>query len=143
MFRVPRETDRSVNDRIRERTEHSLDQYLYSPRIELDERLRELSREWDIERTLETNAAVFALAGIGLGAKFSRAWLALPVVVAGFLLQHALHGWCPPVPLFRRLGIRTAAEIHAERCALKLLRGDREVSRRLPRADELLRAALT
>jgi hypothetical protein len=144
MFRVPLQTAGSVNDRIREQTEQSLDRYLYSTRIEIDDRLRELSREWDMERTLETNAAMFSLAGLGLGTRFSRAWLLLPVVVASFLLQHALHGWCPPVPLFRRFGIRTAAEIDAERCALKLLRGDfREISRRLPRADDLLRAALT
>ncbi|MGH7194555.1 MAG: hypothetical protein ACREJM_13640, partial [Candidatus Saccharimonadales bacterium] len=54
----------------------------------------------------------------------NRKFLALPVLVGGFLLQHALHGWCPPVPLFRRLGVRTAAEINQERFALKSLRGD-------------------
>jgi hypothetical protein len=48
----------------------------------------------------------------------------LPAIVAGFLLQHALQGWCPPVPLFRHLGFRTAAEIDEERYALKALRGD-------------------
>ena len=40
------------------------------------------------------------------------------------VLQHALQGWCPPVPLFRRLGFRTEAEINQERYALKVLRGD-------------------
>ena len=83
MFRVPRQTAGSVNDRIRERTERSLDRYLHSPRIELDERLGELSREWDIERTLETNAAIFSLAGLGLGTRFGKAWLVLPVIVPG------------------------------------------------------------
>ena len=51
-------------------------------------------------------------------------WLALPVGVAAFLLQHAVQGWCPPVPVFRRLGVRTAGEIDQERYALKALRGD-------------------
>ena len=32
--------------------------------------------------------------------------------------------WCPPLPLVRRLGIRTLAEIEQERHALKALRGD-------------------
>ena len=41
-----------------------------------------------------------------------------------FLLQHALQGWCPPLPLFRRLGVRTAREIARERYALQALRGD-------------------
>jgi hypothetical protein len=44
--------------------------------------------------------------------------------VTAFLLQHALQGWCPPVPVFRRLGVRTTAEIDRERYALKALRGD-------------------
>ena len=48
----------------------------------------------------------------------------LPGVVGGFLLQHALSGWCPPVTLLRRLGFRTAGEIHREKYALKALRGD-------------------
>jgi hypothetical protein len=42
----------------------------------------------------------------------------------GFLLQHAVQGWCPPLPLLRRLGVRTADEINEERYALKALRGD-------------------
>lgn len=53
-----------------------------------------------------------------------RKWLALPAAVAGFLMQHALQGWCPPIELFRRLGVRTAGEIARERYALKALRGD-------------------
>jgi hypothetical protein len=50
--------------------------------------------------------------------------LALPVVVLGFLLQHAVQGWCPPIALFRRIGIRTRREIDAEKHALRVLRGD-------------------
>lgn len=143
LFRVPFNTKDEVNSSIRSRTEDSLDRYIFSPRREIDDRLRELSREWDVERTLETNAALLSLAGLGLGIKIDRKWLALPLVVASFLLQHALQGWCPPVTVLRRLGFRTATEINAERCALKLLRGDfRDISRRLPRADELLSAAL-
>ena len=45
-------------------------------------------------------------------------------MVGGFLLQHAVQGWCPPVPVFRRLGVRTQTEIDEERYALKALRGD-------------------
>jgi hypothetical protein len=92
-------------------------------------RLEELDREWDIERTLEANASTLALTGVVLGATVDRRWLLLPGVVTAFLLQHALQGWCPPLPVFRRLGIRTAAEIEEERYALKAVRGDfRDVS---------------
>lgn len=37
---------------------------------------------------------------------------------------HAFQGWCPPVNLFRRLGVRTQREIDEERYALKLMLGD-------------------
>lgn len=41
-----------------------------------------------------------------------------------FLLLHATQGWCPPLPLFRRLGVRTRGEIEKEKFALRFLRGD-------------------
>ena len=90
----------------------------------ISERLAELDREWDIERALEANAASVSLLGVILGTVSSRKWFALPVMVGGFLLQHAIQGWCPPVPILRRLGVRTRLEIEQERYALKILRGD-------------------
>ena len=51
------------------------------------------------------------------------------LVVGGFLLQHAVQGWCPPLPIFRRGGVRTQAEIEQERYALKAIRGDFEQMR--------------
>ncbi len=91
---------------------------------EIDQRIDELDREWDIERTLETNASSLALIGLGLGISLSRKWFILPAIVMGFFLQHALQGWCPPLPLLRRLGIRTQSEIEMERYILKAMRGD-------------------
>jgi hypothetical protein len=66
---------------------------------------------------------VISLLGLTLGAMRGR-WFLLSGVVAAFLVQHAVEGWCPPVPIFRRLGIRTTREINHERFALKALRGD-------------------
>jgi hypothetical protein len=48
----------------------------------------------------------------------------LLTLVLLFFLQHALQGWCPPLPIFRKLGYRTKDEIAKEKYALKLLRGD-------------------
>jgi hypothetical protein len=73
---------------------------------------------------LEANAATVSLMGLTLGATVNRKWFLFPAVVAGFLLQHAVQGWCPPVPILRRIGFRTQSEIDDERYALKLLRGD-------------------
>jgi hypothetical protein len=62
--------------------------------------------------------------GLGLGVFKDRRWLAIPALVQGFFLMHALQGWCPPLPVLRRLGFRTVMEIDRERNALKALRGD-------------------
>jgi hypothetical protein len=73
---------------------------------------------------LEANAATISLIGVVLGTVVDRRWFVLPAIVGAFLLQHALQGWCPPLPVLRRLGIRTSTEIDYERYALKALRGD-------------------
>lgn len=121
--RVPLHTSDESNDRIRTQTFERIAFYARNPE-RIEERLRQLDREWDIERTLEVNGSVIAGAGLVLGARFSRWWLLLPGAVVSFCLQHALQGWCPPLPLFRRLGLRTQREIDDERTALKALRGD-------------------
>jgi hypothetical protein len=123
--RVPAHTSDSANRAIRQRTEASLRFYADHP-DRISDRLGELDREWDIERVLEANAATISLIGLALASGVDRRWLALPAAVAGFLLQHALQGWCPPLPVFRSMGVRTAAEIESERYALKALRGDFE-----------------
>lgn len=122
--RVEQHTDRAINEQIQRRTEQRLAAAARQGEDDIDRRLEELDQEWDIERTLEANAATIALFGLGLGALVNRRFFMLPAVVAGFLLQHAVQGWCPPVPVFRRLGIRTAREIDLERYGLKALRGD-------------------
>jgi len=90
----------------------------------IERRLGELEREWNLERTLEAWFASAVLAGFALGARRDSRWFALPAVAAGFMLQHALQGWCPPLPVLRRLGFRTEEEISHERYALKGMRGD-------------------
>ena len=62
-------------------------------------------------------------------------------LVTLFLFQHAIQGWCPPVPILRRLGFRTSYEIEEERVALKVLRGDfNEVTHAENAAQAALRA---
>jgi hypothetical protein len=124
--RVPRQTADDVNAQIRRQTAENVARHGSRGDEAIERRLHQLDQEWDIERTLVANAATVALVGLGLGAFVDRRFLALPAVVAGFLLQHSLQGWCPPVPIFRRLGIRTQPEIEQERYALKAIRGDFE-----------------
>lgn len=122
--RVEQHTDEAVNEQIRRRTVQNISYVGRQGRDGISRRLEELDHEWDMERTLEANAASIALLGLGLGAFVNRRFFMLPAVVAVFLLQHAMQGWCPPVPFFRRFGFRTAREIASERYALKALRGD-------------------
>lgn len=123
--RVPRHTSDEVNDRIHQNIAQRLHRIVGTPAT-FARRLRELDEEWDIERAIELNASILALAGVVLGFFVHSYWLILPGLVTAFLLQHALHGWCPPVPVLRRWGFRTADEIGKERMALKALRGDFE-----------------
>jgi hypothetical protein len=121
--RVERNTSDETNRERQAEIEASLRYHATRPR-EIPARLEELDREWDIERALEANAAAVSLAGLALAAFVDRRFLLLPAGVAGFLLQHAIQGWCPPLPVLRRLGFRTPAEICEERCGLKMLGGE-------------------
>lgn len=122
--RVASSTTETVNEQIRRRTEENIARYAHADPEAIERRLQELDREWDVERTLEANAATAVLLSVALGATLNRKFLFFPAVVGGFLLQHALQGWCPPLPIFRRLGFRTQTEIDHEKYALKALRGD-------------------
>ena len=120
--RVQEHTAEYINRRIRRELEANV--HFYAEHSELiDDRLSELDAEWNIERVLETNASALSLFGI-LMAKRNCKWLVLPFAISAFLLQHAIQGWCPPLEVLRRIGIRTAKEIHQERQALRVLRGD-------------------
>jgi hypothetical protein len=121
--RVAENTAAEINAQIRRQAEERVAWHALHPE-RIPARLGELDREWDIERAIQANAASLAFAGLMLGLGRDRRWLVLPVAVTAFLLQHALQGWCPPVPVLRRMGFRTASEIDAERVALKALRGD-------------------
>jgi hypothetical protein len=123
--RVPAHTSHAVNERIRRETKARIQFYAAHPE-EIDARLVELEREWDIERTLEVNGSVIGLGGLLLGAFLDRRWFFLPGAVMAFCLQHALQGWCPPLEVFRRRGVRTQREIDEECFALRALRGDFE-----------------
>jgi hypothetical protein len=129
---VNRQIDREIDVRVRE--------YATRSPADITRRIQELDREWDMERLLETNASAIAFTGLVLGITHSRKWLIVPGIVLPFLFQHAVQGWCPPVPVFRRLGIRTREEIDQERYALKVLRGDFVKGESLPRAEAALEA---
>lgn len=130
--RVEEHTGPQVNAAIRARTDTRLAELVHAQSERSTQRIAELDREWDIERVLQLNASLIAGTGLLLGIAVHRRFLLLPAAVFGFLGQHAVQGWCPPIPVFRRLGVRTAHEIARERYAVKALRGDFDA---LPRQD--------
>lgn len=113
-----------VNARIERGMRDRVVAYANRSPEEVSRRIQELEEEWDIERWLECNASALAFSGVALSFFGGRKWLLLPAFVLPMLFYHAVQGWCPPVPLLRRLGIRTRREIDAEKYALRLLRGD-------------------
>jgi hypothetical protein len=121
--RVEEHTSPQFNQRIADDLRQRLDAFRCDDRRALiDNRLRELDREWDVERVLQTNFAALSLVGLGLASRVNKRWLILALGVPAFMLQHALQGWCPPLAVLRRLGLRTSREISEERFALQSLK---------------------
>lgn len=122
--RVEQNTSPKVNARLEDQIEERLERLSAEGPGAIVRRLVELDEEWDIERMLETNASIVTLVTLGLGFLHHRNWFKVSAGVAAFLLLHAVQGWCPPIPILRRLGYRTSREINLERTALRILRGD-------------------
>jgi hypothetical protein len=119
-----RHTAASVLQRIDRETVAQLQEYADEGPEGMAQRLSELDREWDTDRAIELEASAMGLIGLTLGAFVRPAFLAVPAAVGAAVFLHATVGWYPLLPVFRRLGLRTAREIARERYALKALRGD-------------------
>ena len=117
-------TKPKVQEKIDKGIREQIIHFASQPKEVITRRIFELENEWDIERVLEANAAGVGLASLMWGVTVNKKYLALTGTVLGFLLLHSIRGWCPPVPVLRRLGVRTRREIDRELFALKVLRGD-------------------
>lgn len=91
---------------------------------DISQRIRELDKEWDVERALDLSMSALALFGITSSLLFNRYSIILPILLLLFFIWHAFRGWCPPIPLLRYFKIRTRPEIDREKYALKAMRGD-------------------
>lgn len=107
--RVRRSTSLPINREIDRQTKENIRRFSAVDRRTIVARIEALDREWDIERDLEVNASSLALTRLVLGLAVNRKWLLLPGVVLPFLLQHGVQGWCPPLPILRRLGFAREA----------------------------------
>jgi hypothetical protein len=107
-----------VNARIAEATCARLDAIGMSAAA-IARRLRDIDREWDIERVIQAHAAGVTLAGLAAARLISRKFLIVPAAISALLLLHAVQGFYPPEIVLRRLGFRTVQEIDEERQVLR------------------------
>lgn len=117
-------TAAAVLRRIDDTTLSNLTRHGGGAPADIAQRLDALDREWDIDRAIEIEAAITGLFGLALGALVRGGFLVVPAVAAASVLAFATTRRYPLLPVFRRLGVRSAREIARERYALKALRGD-------------------
>jgi hypothetical protein len=101
-----------------------LHEYAHKGKKVISERLDELNKEWDVERTLLLNAAIVSVTGALLGAFVNKKWFVLSAVAGFVMAEEALTGWSPPSAIMKKLGKRTREEIQRERTGLKAFKGD-------------------
>jgi hypothetical protein len=121
--RVRKNTPDKSNEKIDKFILENIKKYSINDAV-ITKRIIELDKMWDIERILEINMATLSIIGILLTVFVNPYWLILPSIVLLFFVQHAVQGWCPPIPIFRAYKVRTRPEIDREKYALKVLRGD-------------------
>lgn len=127
--RVRKHTAHATNHRIDKDTRDHVQTTLRGGPAAIAARLDAIATEWDVDRALMANFAILGgaafVTGITQYATSSpfrakrKGFLYLFGAQLGFLLLHATVGWCPPLPVLRRLGFRTAREIESERRTLE------------------------
>lgn len=99
-------------DRIRERMGAG------EPVLESTARLRQLDHEVAHEQVLQFGAAVLGFLGAVLSLTVNETFILLPILAVVMLGQYAVQGWCPPVALLTRAGLRSSSDIDRERYAI-------------------------
>ena len=114
------------DERVQRQLKLRISYYIRHPEL-IGIRLRQLDREWDIERIVEKKSATLAAVDTSVRTMSSNRWLALAAPLTN-LLQNKVQGWSPPIRTLRNLGYRTRDQIEQERQALLTLR-DGQASR--------------
>lgn len=122
--RIRAHSSEKVNADIEMRAIEEIQRYSKENKAVISQKIDELDREWDVDRAIMILFPILTSIAVSLGIRKSRKWFGLFGVQLGFLILHAVRGWCPPLVLLRRMGFRSRFEIDAEKYALKTLRGD-------------------
>lgn len=105
-------------------SEEGVHRTVASGRAAIMQRLQEIDDEWSIDGIFEKGAAAVSAGTFVLGMMFDHRWFVVPLVIAVFLFQQALQGWCPVSAVLRRLGFRAAREIQFERRMLEQIEAE-------------------
>lgn len=84
----------------------------------ISSRLKELEKEWDLERVHELNNSLYELHGTLLGKLLNKHFSQLPISTTMRLAQEMGNNWNPPAGMFKSLGYRTKEEIENEKRTL-------------------------
>ncbi len=120
-------TKNSTEENEKPKSDKTFDQvkeYSHKGKAKISQRLSELEDEWDIERMIHMHVSGISITGALLGFFVNKKWFILPAIAATVLAFHSVKGLAPQIPLLRRLGFRTRAEINREKYSLKTMRGD-------------------
>lgn len=90
----------------------------------IDERIRALEDEWDVERAVMVALSGAGVAGLIVGLVGSRVWRLLAWIALPLLFLFAQDKWKPSNGILKSLGLRSRKDILEEKYALKALRGD-------------------
>ena len=99
-------------------TDTNIFYYSRLPKPLIEDRIMELNEEWDTERVLQLVSGTSILAGLTLGFLGKKRYFFLSAVAAAFTIQHARQGYCAPLSIIRKFGVRTKNEIDREKNAL-------------------------
>ena len=113
-----------VTEGIDNRTHLEPSRTVSAPPGVIELRLRELDREWDVDRLTAATSSLFLFIGLQLVSFKGEQWLVFPALVAACLMLHAFIGWTPLLPLLRVLGFRTPREIAHAQLTLETSRRD-------------------
>ena len=119
--RVRAHTFAIVNERLDRRAGRRLERAASDSEF-AERRAIHIDREWELDRVILLPFAALGGAALALGLRRDRRWKYPLAMQLGFMLAHAVIGWCPPAVVLRRLGFRSRQEIEAERGALAMVR---------------------
>lgn len=95
----------------------NLDYYRLESEEVINNRIRELDAEWDVERSIQLKASLIALSGVALGVSLGKKWLMIPAAICSFFAVQAIQGGAIPVSG----NFRTRKQIAEEQFGLKEL----------------------